>query len=79
MVVLEAAHIKPKGNRKKAISLLVGSNRSWGYILQELKKCLVKCANCHRRETAAQLGYGKVEYKSRSCGQLENPTDTTNY
>lgn len=62
-MVLEADHIEGKASRKMAISLLVGSNRSWDYILRELAKCKVRCANCHRRRTARQLGYGKLKWK----------------
>lgn len=62
-MVLEADHVEGKASRKMAISLLVGSNRSWDYILNELGKCVVRCANCHRKRTAVQLGYGKVDWK----------------
>lgn len=61
--MLEADHKEKKTHRKMAISLLVGSNRSWAFVLRELKKCVVRCANCHRRRTAVQLGYGKVKWK----------------
>jgi hypothetical protein len=32
---------------------------SWGNILKEIKKCDVRCANCHRRRTAISQGWYK--------------------
>lgn len=48
-VVLEFDHIADK---KAAVAQLVASGYSWCAILQEIAKCEVRCANCHRRITA---------------------------
>lgn len=82
-VVLEFDHIKPKQNRQKSISLLAGSNTSWKKVLEEIKKCQVLCANCHRRKTARQLGWYKSVNKSehkpenKSAGQSQNKKPTS--
>jgi hypothetical protein len=35
---------------------------SWGKIQGELEKCVVRCANCHRRKTAKQFQWFKFQY-----------------
>ncbi|MES1975847.1 MAG: hypothetical protein V4472_25595 [Pseudomonadota bacterium] len=52
--VLEFDHVRGKKIRAIA-SMTVGY--SWPMILAEIAKCEVRCANCHRRRTAVQLGY----------------------
>ncbi len=51
-VVLEFDHLRDK-------SFAIGpqlSRRSWQSILDEMEKCEVVCANCHRRRTARRRG-----------------------
>jgi len=48
-VVLEFDHTADK---KAAVAQLVAGGYSWCAILQEIAKCEVRCANCHRRITA---------------------------
>ena len=53
-VVLEFDHLDPK-----AKSFTIGgsiSDRSWQSILDEIAKCDVVCANCHRRRTMKRSG-----------------------
>lgn len=54
-VVLEFDHVK--GKKWKNISLLVSDGSSWNIIKKEIKKCDVRCANCHRRKTAKDYGW----------------------
>ncbi len=44
------------------VSILVGNGTSWKRIEEEIAKCVVRCANCHRKKTAVDLGWykGKV-------------------
>jgi hypothetical protein len=51
-VVLEFDHLRDK-SFAVAQSL---SRRSWRRILEEIEKCEVVCANCHRRRTARRRG-----------------------
>ena len=55
IVVLEFDHVT--GEKDREISVLVGSNASRERLECELTKCEVRCANCHRRKTAIQLGW----------------------
>ena len=52
-LVLEFDHLEAK---KFNISHQFAS-RSWKAILEEIEKCDVVCANCHRRRTAHRRGY----------------------
>lgn len=59
-IVLEFDHQRDK---KHNISQMI-STFSWKSILEEIKKCQVLCANCHRRKTAKERGYLKYLYQS---------------
>lgn len=54
-IVLEFDHVK--GKKKMAISRLMTRTVSWDKIESEIKKCDVRCANCHRLKTAKELGW----------------------
>jgi hypothetical protein len=55
-VVLEFDHL---GDKKKCISYMVGMGYSLKSIKEEVAKCEVRCANCHKRKTAREQGYYK--------------------
>mgnify|MGYP001587476805 FL=1 len=52
IIVLEFDHIKDK---TKDVSLLA-RNATVKIIREEINKCEVRCANCHRRKTALRAG-----------------------
>lgn len=54
-VVLEADHVR--GVKKYNVGAMAHSTRSLRAIDEELAKCDVVCANCHRRRTAVQQGW----------------------
>lgn len=54
-IVLEFDHVR--GDKVKAVSNMVGSSCGWETIQQEIEKCEVRCANCHRRKTAQRGGW----------------------
>jgi uncharacterized protein YbaR (Trm112 family) len=55
-VVLEFDHVS--GEKSSAITDMVrGGAYRWDTIAAEIEKCVVRCANCHRRRTAIQLGF----------------------
>lgn len=53
--VLEFDHIR--GNKKMNITDMASAGYSDGTILQEIGKCQVLCANCHRRKTKKERGW----------------------
>lgn len=48
ILVLDFDHIKDKKNE---VSRLAMGRCSWKNIMEEINKCEVRCANCHRRKT----------------------------
>ena len=57
IVVLDFDH-RDRSTKRQEISNVLGS-WSWELIKQEIEKCDVLCANCHRRKTAQELGWYK--------------------
>jgi len=55
-IVLEFDHI---GAKDRDIAQLILDGVSWDRILSEIKKCKVRCANCHRKKTAREQGWHK--------------------
>lgn len=53
-VVLELDHIRDKSND---VSVLSAQAVSIERLQEELDKCEVRCANCHRRKTAKQFNW----------------------
>jgi hypothetical protein len=62
-VVLDFDHKNPK-HKFKPISKLLSGHWSWKSVKLEIKKCEIRCANCHRRKTYIQQGsWGKTKPK----------------
>lgn len=60
-VVLEFDHINPQ-EKKFVIADAVGQGRGVKSILEEISKCEVRCANCHRRKTTIDR---QLKYESK--------------
>jgi hypothetical protein len=54
-MVLEFDHIS--GSKKSNISVMAGQGYSLTAIQREIEKCVVRCANCHRRKTSKERGW----------------------
>lgn len=67
--VLEFDHIATK---YRDISLMTRTGFAWTTIRAEIAKCIVRCANCHRRKTAREQGI--YEYKRSFRTILEGAT-----
>lgn len=64
-IVLQFDHVKGKDEN---ISAMVSSGCTWHSIVLEIRKCEVRCANCHLRVTASRAQF----YKTRVEFQLPN-------
>jgi L-lysine 2,3-aminomutase len=54
---LDFDHVR--GKKKCNVSRMVDYHK-WETILQEIAKCEVRCANCHRKKTSTDFGYYKA-------------------
>ncbi len=60
-LVLEFDHMRDK---KMNIANMIKNSASPVKIRSEIRKCLVRCANCHRRKTAGDFGWNKLKFAS---------------
>lgn len=56
-IVLEFDHVE--ANKTMNISEMVHRGKSLAVIKEEIEKCVVRCANCHRRKTAKDFEWYK--------------------
>ena len=70
-VVLEFDHVS--GTKVANVSALL--LKEWRVILEEIAKCEVVCANCHRRRTAERLG--SLRFRLSSDDALLSEFDET--
>ena len=57
-VVLDFDHRDPANKRLEVAKL--AARRPWPVVLEEIDKCDVRCASCHRRRTATQFGWRRA-------------------
>jgi protein-arginine kinase activator protein McsA len=57
-IVLEFDH-RDNLEKTSEVSRMVSNSNSIQKIKEEIEKCDVRCANCHRRKTAKQFGWYK--------------------
>ena len=62
--VLDLDH-DDRDDKLTEVGRLIASGLSWQRIAAEIAKCSVRCANCHRRRTAEQLGYWRHDAELR--------------
>lgn len=61
-IVLEFDHRDPS-KKRGSISRLI-TQVTWSTLELEIAQCDVRCANCHRRRTAEQFGWAKLQEES---------------
>jgi len=68
-VALEFDHDDPAA-KLKTIYKLIHQAYSWEAVAAEIAKCHVRCANCHRRRTAAQFAWPKGAFDADNSADL---------
>lgn len=64
-IVLDFDHVN--GNKIFDIGSFVSRGYSWERTFKEIKKCVVRCANCHRRKTAREGNFRRLRIYERVC------------
>jgi hypothetical protein len=67
--VLDFDH-RDSAHKLEAVGRLIGLRASWRRIQAEIDKCDVRCANCHRRRTAAQWNWWRHIVQSAVDGDV---------
>ena len=76
LVVLDFDHVR--GTKTMHVSRMIVGGTSVETLLAEIAKCVVRCANCHRRKTAVERGsyrnqpwlYDKAGSEKSAAGQV---------
>ncbi len=73
-VVLEFDHVR--GRKTSSVANMVrGGAYRWETVAAEMAKCMVRCANCHRRRTALQREYHRsIEVQLKLAVGIEPTT-----
>jgi hypothetical protein len=58
-VVLDADHVRGR-KRPGGVAQMLRDACAWETVQQELLKCEIRCANCHRRKTARERGFTRM-------------------
>ena len=56
----EALEFDHVDRTQKRIKMSRAHQYSWRYIMEEMEKCVVLCANCHRKKTMEEKDYLEV-------------------
>jgi hypothetical protein len=64
VAVLEFDHVETKFEN---VSRLIAIGSSWSTLSAEIAKCVVRCANCHRRRTARQFSWWRGTNREPGC------------
>ena len=66
--VLDLDHEDPSG-KTAAVGRMIVDSFSWARIEQEIAKCSVRCASCHRRRTSTMAADWRSVHQAAVCEQ----------
>lgn len=69
LTALELHHINPK---EKEFTISSNTNRGWSTIVEELKKCTLVCANCHREIEAGLKESPLSSFNKERANEITN-------
>lgn len=64
---LELHHVNPK---EKSFTVSNNTNRGWETVVQEIKKCTLVCANCHREIEAGLIESPKISFNQERANEI---------
>jgi len=64
IVVLEFDHGQNRDIKLDAVSRMIRYRTPLKVIKEEINKCQIRCANCHRRKTAQEFKWSKINKRS---------------
>jgi 5-methylcytosine-specific restriction endonuclease McrA len=70
--VLEFDH--QKNDKRYNVGVLVSDSRSLKLLMREIEKCVVRCANCHRRKSAVEGGSYRIHAEEIALMELKTPS-----
>lgn len=59
-LVLEFAHVR--GEKENAVIEILTRTTKWEKVVAEIKKCKIRCANCHRRRTMKKRNFHRFRF-----------------
>lgn len=65
--VLEFDHVRDR--KCTTVSDLIRNGKSVRLLAAEIAKCMVRCANCHRRKTARDFDWYKNRLRAKRCDE----------
>ena len=64
---LELHHVNPE---EKNFTVSSNTNRGWEIVVQEIKKCTLVCANCHREIEAGLIESPKISFNQERADEI---------
>ena len=67
LLVLDFDHVD-RTTKLRSLSASISAGLTTRKVLAEIEKCVIRCANCHRKRTAQQFNWWKLKYVSVAEG-----------
>ena len=68
-IMLDFDHVR--GEKSNNIAKMISSCSALSTIFEEIRKCEVRCSNCHRKKTAELFGYFRFVNSNRSMDRTD--------
>ena len=69
---LDFDHLNPQIKKNSISTLIGGRQNNWKSVKKEIKKCVIRCSNCHRQKTIGKPDwYSGLEKFKKETKELE--------